>query len=358
VSHEGQVQVRVTRLEDHSTTWLYGSETLQGAVFAPGGEGILAIASDELLWFAYPEGTLLQRLSLASLSPVRFFYTGAQVAFEAGAPAVYFLGADANLYRWESGGDCERILETRRQAPPAFARETYTVASRDGRSIPVQRFVPPEPKLPALLYVHGGPNGAIDPSDPFMLRLLAEGIEFVCVAYRGSSGYGPEHEEANRGECGRADVWDILAAGFDWKKRGGGDRPLFIAGYSYGAFLTFLALAREAHPWAGGIGMWAVSGMHRMALLQHRAFPAEADELARARIERSPLEQAQHIRVPLLIFHGALDTTATTEEMRAIQNSVVSGGGACELVLFGDDTHGLMRHRDEIHERVLRFLGG
>ncbi len=189
-----------------------------------------------------------------------------------------------------------------------------------------------------------------------MLRLLAEGVEFVCVAYRGSSGYGPEHEEANRGECGRADVWDLLAAGFDWKERAGDDRPLVIAGYSYGGFLTFLALAQADHPWAGGIALWTVSGMHRLPLQQHRAFPTEAEALALARTERSPLEQAGRIRVPLLIVHGALDTTATTEELRSIQHSVVSRGGACDLILFADDTHGLHRHRDELHAAVLGFL--
>jgi dipeptidyl aminopeptidase/acylaminoacyl peptidase len=189
-----------------------------------------------------------------------------------------------------------------------------------------------------------------------MLRLLAEGIEFVCVAYRGSSGYGREHEEANRGECGRADVWDVVAAGFDWKERVGDDRPLFVAGYSYGGFLTLLALAQAEHPWVGGIVMWTLIGWHRMKLNQQRAFPTDAEQFAQAQIERSPLAQAKNICVPLLIFHGALDTTATTEEMRSIQNSVVSQGGTCDLIIFADDTHGLARHRDEIHAAVLSFL--
>ena len=41
--------------------------------------------------------------------------------------------------------------------------------------MPVQRFIPPRPRSAAILYVHGGPGEAIDPDDPFMLRLLAEG---------------------------------------------------------------------------------------------------------------------------------------------------------------------------------------
>ena len=356
VSHNGQGQLRVIRLQDQSTAWNYESATIQRGVFSPQGDRILCICSDELLWFAYPEGTLLQRLSLASAASVWNYHTGAQIGFDLHATTIYFIGADSCLYRWRLCGKCMCILKDGPPARPAFLHEEYLVPSRDGRPIPVHRFIPPKPKSPAILYIHGGPGEAIDPDDPFMLRLLAEGVEFVCAAYRGSSGYGAEHEEANRGEYGRADVWDILAAGSDWKKRLGENRQLIVAGYSYGGFLTLLALAQEEVPWSGGIVMWSVSDMSHLGVHQHRAFPTDETQQAAAQVERSPLVQAGSIRVPLLIFHGALDSAATTEEMISIKNSVVSRGGECELIIFNDDTHGLMRHRDEIHAYVLNFL--
>lgn len=349
-------QLQVVRLEDQSLAWSYESETVRGGAFSPQGDRILCICTDELLWFAYPEGTLIARLSLASAASVRHYFTGPQIGFDLRATTVYFLGENSGLYRWKIGRNCDCILEENPPVRPVYSHEEYRVPSQDGRSIPVQRFIPPQPRLPAILYVHGGPFEAINPDDPFMLRLLAEGVEFVCVAYRGSVGYGLEHAEANRGEYGRADVWDVLDAGFDWKERTGANRPLIVAGYSYGGFLTLLALAQEETPWAGGITLYAASGIHRMGLQQPRAFPNEPDQLARARIERSPLEQAGRIRVPLLIFHGTLDTVATNEEMKTIQTSVLDQGGKCELIIFDNDTHGLMRHRDEIHTHVLRFL--
>ncbi|HRQ36563.1 MAG TPA: prolyl oligopeptidase family serine peptidase [Chloroflexota bacterium] len=356
LSHNGRVELRVIGLQDQSTAWSYESETIQRGAFSPQGDQILCICSDELLWFAYPEGTFLQRLSLASAASVWNYYTGAQIGFDLHATAVYFVGANACLYRWRVGGNCDCILQDSPPVGPAFTHEEYFVPSRDGRPIPVQRFIPSQPRSPAILYVHGG-GGVIDPDDSFMLRLLAEGIEFVSAAYRGSSGYGPEHEEANRGEYGQADVWDVLAAGFDWKKRAGENRPLILAGYSYGGFLTFLALAQEETPWAGGITLWSGTDTFlHLGLDRHRAFPTDADQYAVAQVERSPLKQAGRIRVPLLIFHGALDTVATTDEMRAIQATVLSQGGECELIIFDDDTHGLMRHRDEIHARVMSFL--
>lgn len=355
-SHNGRVQLQVVRLLDHSTTWSYESDTIQGGAFSPQGDRILCICSDELLRFSYPQGALLERLPLASAAPVWRYHTGPQIGFDISAETLYFIGGNAGLYRWRIGKFFDCILKDQPPTRPAFTREEYRVPSRDGRPIPVQRFIPPQPRSAAILYIHGGPNGAIDPDDPFMLRLLAEGVEFVCVSYRGSSGYGPEHEEANRAECGRADVWDILAAGFDWKKRMGENRPLIVAGYSYGGFLTFLAMAQEEFPWAGGIAMWALSDIKHLSALRHRAFPTDAGQRAAARVERSPLRQAGRIRAPLFLFHGALDTAATTEEMKSIQASILGQGGICELFVLEDDTHGLMRHRDEIHSHVLGFL--
>jgi dipeptidyl aminopeptidase/acylaminoacyl peptidase len=350
------VELRAIRPSDQATTWRYESPTLQDGVFLPRGDGLVCICADELLWFEYPSGQLKQRLSLAAFAAVRQYFSGPQLGFAPDPSVMYFLGRNSCLYRWTLGGECVCVLEERSEPRPAYPHDAYTVLSRDARPIPVQRFIPPQPKGPAILYVHGGPGGVIDPDDPFMLRLLAAGIEFICVAYRGTIGYGREHENANRGEYGRADVWDVIATGLDWKNRLGKDRPLILAGYSYGGFLTLLSLAQAGQPFAGGISLWAVSGLHRMLAHQHKAFPAEAAERTQALIERSPLEQAKRIHVPLLILHGALDTAATTEEMQIIHDGVVAAGGECELIVYADDTHGLQRHRDDIHARVLAFV--
>jgi dipeptidyl aminopeptidase/acylaminoacyl peptidase len=356
LTHQGRSELRAVRIQDQTTAWSYKSEGLQSGAFSPQGDRILCLCKDELLWFSYPQGTLLARLALEASAAVRHYFNSAQIGFDRQATSVLFLGEDFRLYRWKTGADYECILADQPPVRPVFTHEEYTVTSRDGRLIPVQRFIPAQPRPAAILYVHGGPGGVIDPDDPLMLRLLAEGVEFVCAAYRGSCGYGTEHEEANRGEYGRADVWDILAAGCDWKERFGENRPLVVAGYSYGGYLTLLGLAQDEIPFSGGISLYGLSDLAHMSLHRHRAFPVDPDQHAAAQVERSPLQQAGRIRVPLLIFHGELDTVATTREMEAIQASVIGEGGVCELIIFADDTHGLQRHRDEIHERILEFL--
>jgi len=69
------------------------------------------------------------------------------------------------------------------------------------------------------------------------------------------------------------------------------------------------------------------------------------------------MERASHIRVPVLIFHGALDTAGTVEELSGIQQRIQAAGGDCTLKVFDDDTHALRRHLNELHADVLYFLG-
>ena len=265
LSHKGRVQLRVIRLQDQSTAWSYEIRDNSTRRFlASGGSDPIASAATNCCGSPIRKERSFNVFHSLPLHRCGTTIPAHKLVLTCMQRPSILLGRDSCLYRWSIGGNCDCILKDSPPVRPAFTHEEYFVPSRDGRPIPVQRFIPPQPLSPAILYVHGGPGEAIDPDDPFMLRLLAEGVEFICAAYRGSSGYGPEHEEANRGEYGRADVWDILAAGFDWKQRIGENRPLIVAGYSYGGFLTFLALAQKEIPWAGGIAMWSVSDMSHL----------------------------------------------------------------------------------------------
>jgi dipeptidyl aminopeptidase/acylaminoacyl peptidase len=348
--------LEVIRLRDLATVWTYGDEAVRACAFSPARDRVLCVRRHELLWLSYPGGEPLGRLSLEEFTSGRQSDRSPTVRFGED-DSVFFLAGRSTIYRWDGDSECVQVFEEPEQAKPPFTHEEYVVTSRDGRSVPVQRFIPPSPKAPAIMYVHGGPSGRIWPEDPFMLRLLAEGYEFVCVAYRGSSGYGTGHLRANRGEYGRADVSDVVACGTDWQDRTGGSRPLVVAGYSYGGFLTFLALAEDDVAWAGGIVMWPLPGLHRFAWHYSRALPEDESEREAALTERSPLEQAPRIGAPVLVFHGARDITATTEDLVAIRDRIRGAGGECTLTVYEDDTHALARHRDELHSETVDFLG-
>ena len=347
-------RLRAMHLEDSVAAWTHEAAHIHGGAFSANGDRVLRITEDALAWVTLPASELNDCLPLPT--PVTGYFTGPNINL-GNEDSVYFLYEGSSIERWQVGGQAITVLKEKPESKPPFVHKEYSVVSGDGFPVPVQRFIPPNAKAPAVLYIHGGPGAPINPDDATMLRLLGKGYEFVCAAYRGSAGYGPKHRDANRGEYGRADVWDVLACARDWKERTGGTRPLILAGYSYGGFLGLLALSRAEDLLEGGIIMWPVTGLHRFPSHAHQALPEACAERRQALTERSPMARASHIRVPVQIFHGALDTVGTVEELSAIQQRIQAAGGDCTLKVFDDDTHGLRRHLDEIHADILCLLG-
>jgi dipeptidyl aminopeptidase/acylaminoacyl peptidase len=182
--------------------------------------------------------------------------------------------------------------------------------------------------------------------------LLDAGYEVIAPAYRGCAGYGPEHLAANRGEWGRGDVADVTAAANDWKQQHK-DRPLVLAGYSYGGYLTLLALARHDAPWDAGITLWGMVSIQQPLLAMLEA-TLPTDTLARkhALAERAPLDQATAIARPLLILHGALDGAATIEEVNSLHGRISQS----ELIIYPNDGHGLFLNRPDMLQQLNAFI--
>ena len=229
------------RVEDSVMVWAHEAARGHGGAFSAKGDSVLRIRENDLAWTAFPSSELNGCLPLPT--PVEGYFTGPNISL-GNEDSVYFLCEGSSIDRWQVGGQAVTVLQEKPEPKPPFLHEEYSVVSSDGFPVPIQRFIPPNAKAPAVLYVHGGPGAPINPDDATMLHLLGKGYEFVCAAYRGSTGYGPKHRDANRGEYGRADVRDVVACARDWKERTGGTRPLILAGYSYGGFLGLLALSR------------------------------------------------------------------------------------------------------------------
>jgi dipeptidyl aminopeptidase/acylaminoacyl peptidase len=150
-------------------------------------------------------------------------------------------------------------------------------------------------------------------------------------------------------------VADIVDCGLDWQKRfNKGNVGLAVSGFSYGGYLTFLALTHPEAPWCCGITLWGCT--EQPPLVYEMGMPTEEALRKKADIERSPAHQASRIGYPLLILHGARDRTAKETDVWHIAARVKASGVPCELVVFDDDGHGLHLHREEMYAHIFRFL--
>lgn len=351
--HNGNTFLRVINLNDLKVTDLVEQEIVGG--FFDGQLNVVIVQKRHVQFYSMIRGMKTEQFPLSV--PIQVGLTGPIVTPYRDGGGFLFLGTDCSIYVYDPVNNSSVVLiEGKRKTIPYAGQEEYWINSLDGRKIPVIRLIPHHPKNKAILLVIGGPSVKVDPDYFLVDRLLQEGFEVIMPSYRGKQGYGEEHSRANVGELGRADVWDVIACGQDWKDRFGKNQRLFIAGFSYGGFLTLLAMARNQVPWERGISLWAVTRLEYLGAWLPIAYPNDPAEKEQAIMERNAVIQAHQIKTPLLILHGGRDTTATNTDVNEIYRNVKTNGTECKLTIFDNDTHALPKNRKSMFKHIFNFL--
>jgi len=233
--------------------------------------------------------------------------------------------------------------------------------STDGVAVPALLVMPPGPPSGrAVVYVHGGPwetawRGLHAPRGRRYLEgMLQAGLAVLAPDYRGSSGYGEEWQAVSPEQRGVVDVDDVAAGARYLVGRGlAQERSVAVAGYSFGGYLTLMALARYPEVFACGISLWGVLDPRRLPGAFGAASGAEFPE--ERLVRQSPLRLLDRMRAPLLLLHAGQDMMATEEEVRQIQGTLTRHGGICEVTIFADDTHGFPLHTEQACEALVAF---
>ena len=171
---------------------------------------------------------------------------------------------------------------------------------------------------PTMVAVHGGPaDGDEDSFDASRAAWLDAGFAVVQVNYRGSTGYGSAWRDALTERVGHVELADIAAVHDHLVAQGVVDPAAsLIGGYSWGGYLTLLAMGTQPDRWAAGPGRGAgrrLRGRLRgrdgaAARLRPRAVRRFARSRSReAYRDSSPLTYVDRVRVPVLVLAGEND---------------------------------------------------
>jgi dipeptidyl aminopeptidase/acylaminoacyl peptidase len=230
--------------------------------------------------------------------------------------------------------------------------------------VPALLFVPPGGSSGrAIVWVHGGPWATAwrdlthgPKSRQYLEAMVGAGFAVLAPDYRGSSEHGEEWERVAPEQRGIIDVDDLAAGARYLVGRGlAQEHSVAVAGYSFGGYLTLMALARYPDTFACGVSLSGVLNPERLA----GAFGLDVgSQIPEERLaNQSPLFVADQIRVPLLILHAGQETMATEEEVRHIQEALTRRGRTCEVTICPDDVHGFPLHTEEACEALVAFCG-
>jgi dipeptidyl aminopeptidase/acylaminoacyl peptidase len=243
--------------------------------------------------------------------------------------------------------------------------------ARDGLAISAYLTMPRSSagkNLPVIVFVHDGPSDRVRWGwDPVVQFLASRGFAVFQPNYRGSTGYGREHERLGYGQWGLA-MQDDLADGVRWLVAEGIANPtrVGIYGVGYGGYAALLAAAKTPELVRAAASFGAVTDLvdlledpelFRTSDLNNPIegkLPGDRDALAAL----SPARLARQIRVPVLVGHGLDDPIVDSSQARAMVDAVEDADGRIESHLYRRELHELIdeANRAEFHEKLAAFF--
>jgi dipeptidyl aminopeptidase/acylaminoacyl peptidase len=217
-------------------------------------------------------------------------------------------------------------------------------------------------RYPLLVIPHGGPHAV--QSNGFVAgeaRLFAErGWAVFRPNFRGSGGYGEAFLRANIQNWGIGDYQDIMT-GVDALIASGLVDPdrLAIAGSSYGGYMTSWAITQTDRFKAAvaGAAVTSLSSFMRTLDVPDR-FIDYLGEDPRNYPRHSPIEYADRIVTPTLVWHGDSDVRVPVTQGMELHGALRKYGVPTELVLYHGESHGVSKpaHVRDLVERKVEWL--
>ena len=253
--------------------------------------------------------------------------------------------------------------------------EVVRYKSFDGLEIPAIYYKPQQAsstnKVPALVWVHGGPGGQSRTGYFSLIQYLVNhGYAILAVNNRGSSGYGKTFFKMDNRNHGEKDLQDCV-----WGKKYLASQPYIdsskigIIGGSYGGYMTLAALCFQPDEFKVGVDLFGVANWLRTlkevppywesfkkALYEEIGDPNTADTVRLKQF--SPLLHAGNIKKPLMVLQGANDPRVLKIESDEVVEAVKKNGVPVDYVVFPDEGHGFIKKENEIkgYGQILQFL--
>ena len=219
----------------------------------------------------------------------------------------------------------------------------------------------PGKKYPFILNPHGGPSGAVTESFGSTNQFFA-GNGFIILEpnFRGSSNYGQEFLNANRGQWGIRDYNDCMT-GVDFCIKSGWADPerMVCYGWSYGGYMSYWIVTqtdrfKAVSPGAGLSNLYSMYSTTDIPGYLAWFFGTPWD-YASIYEKLSAIRHVKKVKSPVLIMHGANDERVPQEQAVEFYQALRDLGKDVTFVRFPREGHGLQEPRHQI-DRLCRYL--
>jgi len=279
-----------------------------------------------------------------------------------------------DFYRYDTVEKKARLLASRSSwIDPSQSAQVRPVALKARDGLPLHGFLTvPNGKearqLPMVVVPHGGPIGVFDDGsyEHETQLLAAAGYAVLQINFRGSSNYGRAHTAAARHQWGLR-LQDDVTDATRWAIEQGiaDEKRICIYGASYGAYAALMGTVREPGLYqcaAGYVGIYDLPLMFERGDIQSdrsgmtylRDWLGAPEALA----ERSPVNLAAQVKVPVFLAAGGEDKRAPIQHTKKMEAALRRAGTPVESLYYKSEGHGFytQEHQREYYTRLLAFL--
>jgi dipeptidyl aminopeptidase/acylaminoacyl peptidase len=226
----------------------------------------------------------------------------------------------------------------------------------------------PGARYPAVIWVHGGPEGQDTLGfSPWSLFLAQEGYVVFQPNYRGSAGYGEKFRNLNVHDLGGGELQDIAAAVQFLVEEGIADpKKVGIGGGSHGGTMVNYAVTKLPDLFSAAISLYGVSNRathiertnRNSAIRMEIKMGGTPDENTAGYRQTNTLLDVVKIRTPLLIMHGEDDPQVPLYESAQFVEALKKQGKTFWYFTYPHEGHGFQarEHRLDALRKQLAFL--
>jgi dipeptidyl aminopeptidase/acylaminoacyl peptidase len=251
--------------------------------------------------------------------------------------------------------------------------EPVRIQARDGLVLPAFLTIPAGSdgkNLPMVLNVHGGPWARDYWSFNPEVQLMANrGYAVLQVNFRGSTGYGQDFRNAARRQWGLK-MQDDLTDAVNWAVDEGIADPnrICIYGGSYGGYAAMAGATFTPDLYQCAINYVGVTDINLLFDSMPSAWELLREEMKRdvgdpekdadLLADRSPVNHADKIKIPILMAYGREDPRVVLEHALKMEKELQRYEKDYELIIKDKEGHGFRKFENQVewYTRVIEFL--